>query len=311
MGGRRVQVFHISDLHMRSTDGPQKDRARLEADARWRVLGEKWTANLAELRKDGVPFDLVVFTGDLGDWGHATDYPRAISFLKQTCAALDVPLERLMELDSAWLAGDDRDGGQLWLTEHQLSLLTTTADGDPLPGFRLALMHHRLADLADGADARKRLSDRVDLLLHGHQHEPTAEVFQGPDNQLLVLAAGCLYEGDEEHRYLNTCQVFEQLGDVRARAITLGQIGDVLATRGEHDRALIVWSEALAVFEHLRAPDLIEAARRRIERIQGQVRLARWRVLGEKWRGNLAALRSSIWSCSPVTLALRTSASGT
>ena len=40
-------------------------------------------------------FDLVVFTGDLGDWGHPTDYPRALTFLKQTCAALDVPLTRL------------------------------------------------------------------------------------------------------------------------------------------------------------------------------------------------------------------------
>ncbi|HEX6244698.1 MAG TPA: ATP-binding protein, partial [Polyangiales bacterium] len=126
-------------------------------------------------------------------------------------------LIHVIGLDSAWLAGDDRDGGQLWLTEHQLSLLTTTADGEPLPGFRLALMHHRLADLADVADARKRLADRVDLLLHGHQHEPTVEVFQGPDNQLLVLAAGCLYEGDEEHRYLNTCQVIDLELDEQAR----------------------------------------------------------------------------------------------
>jgi hypothetical protein len=91
VGGRGVRVFHISDLHMRSVDGPQADRARLEAASRWRVLGETWEANLAELRKDGVPFDLVVFTGDRGDWGHATDYPRALAFLKQTCAALDVP----------------------------------------------------------------------------------------------------------------------------------------------------------------------------------------------------------------------------
>lgn len=95
--GRHVRVLHISDLHMRSavSGAPQAERARLEADARWRVLGTKWMANLVELRKDGVPFDLVVFTGDLGDWGHPTDYPRAIAILKQTCTALDVPLERL------------------------------------------------------------------------------------------------------------------------------------------------------------------------------------------------------------------------
>jgi tetratricopeptide (TPR) repeat protein len=311
-------VFHISDLHMRSaaTGGPQKDRARLEADSRWRVLGEKWMDNLAALRKDGVSFDLVAFTGDLGDRGHATDYPRAITFLKETCAALGVPLTRLfvipgnhdinqntqreaweslrsdisadpgaysqwmagvdgklrgdgrrdqilererafwdavtidlgrpelgprrsphqhlgyvqemtlpglsqpihvIGLDTAWLAGDKHDSGKLWLTEHQVSLLTTTADGSPLPGFRLALMHHRLADLADGADARKQLADRVDLLLHGHQHELTVDVLQGPDKQLLVLAAGCLYEGDERHRYLNTCQVIDLELDENAR----------------------------------------------------------------------------------------------
>jgi predicted MPP superfamily phosphohydrolase len=93
--GCGLRLFHISDLHMRSVDGPQAPRARMEAAFRWQVLGERWEANLAELRTDGVPFDLVVFTGDLGDWGHAADYPRAIAFLKQTCATLGVPLERL------------------------------------------------------------------------------------------------------------------------------------------------------------------------------------------------------------------------
>jgi cold shock CspA family protein/HEAT repeat protein len=302
---------------MRSVDGPQAERARLEAASRWRVLGEKWTANLAELRRDGTPVDLVVFTGDLGDWGHPTDYPRSLAFLKQTCAALDVPLERLfvipgnhdidrtvqgaaweslrrdvakepharsrwmagedrgalrgddrrdhilerqrsfwtavatelgrpelapgrsphrrlgyrqavtlpglsqpiymIGLDTAWLAGDVGDSGQLRLTEHQVSLLTTTENGEPLPGFRLALMHHRLADLADGADVRKLLANCVDLLLHGHQHEPAADVLQGPDHQLLVLATGCLYEGDEGHHYPNACQVIDLALDEHAR----------------------------------------------------------------------------------------------
>jgi len=66
--------------------------------------------------------------------------------------------------------------------------------------FRIALMHRRLADLADGDDARRLMADRVDLLLHGYQHEPTSEVLVGLDHQLLVLATGCLYEGDEGHR---------------------------------------------------------------------------------------------------------------
>lgn len=36
-----------------------------------------------------------MFTGDLGDWGHATDYAMGVEFLKRTCAALNVPKERL------------------------------------------------------------------------------------------------------------------------------------------------------------------------------------------------------------------------
>lgn len=306
---------------MRSVDGPQKDRARLEEPSRWRVLGEPWKRNLADLQADGTPVDLVVFTGDLADRGHATDYPRAIAFLKETCATLGVPLERLflipgnhdidrsiqsaawkslrktirteplehsrwmgddprtlrgnrrrdqlrdkiMErqrafwevvtgqlgrpeldprqsphgrlgyrqtvsleglahpihvigLDTAWLAGDAHDGGELRLTEHQVALLTTE-HGAPLSGFRIALMHHGLADLADGAPSRRLLADRVDLLLHGHQHNPGADLIQGPEHQLLILAAGCLYEGDEEHRYANACQVIDLVFDTKSRPL--------------------------------------------------------------------------------------------
>jgi hypothetical protein len=297
VGGRSVRVFHVSDLHMRSVEGPQRERARREAAFRWRVLGQKWRDNLVDLRKDGVPFDLVVFTGDLADWGHPTDYAGGVAFLKETCEALGVPIERLfvvpgnhdidrkiqprawawlrkhvgddppmysewlagdephalrrsnrrrdqvlerqqafwgavatqlgrpellpsqsphrrlgfrqtltlpglqqpvhvIGLDTSWLAGDERDAGALRLTDHQVALLTTTEGGAPLPGLRLALMHHRFADLADATAARQGLADRVDLVLHGHQHEATADLLQGPDHKLLVLAAGCLYEGD-------------------------------------------------------------------------------------------------------------------
>jgi 3',5'-cyclic AMP phosphodiesterase CpdA len=343
-------VFHISDLHMRSVDGPQGERVRLEAASRWRVLGDKWVANLAELRSDGVPFDLVVFTGDLGDRGHQTDYPRACELLKQTCAALHVPLDRLfvipgnhdvdrtiqraaweslrldvakdprayskwmtgedrgtlrgdgrrdqilerqqafwgavvtelgqpalgpwhsphgrlgyrqavtlpglsqpiqvIGLDTAWLAGDEHDGGELRLTEHQVTLLTTTEGGEPLPGFRLALMHHRLADLADAADARRLMADRVDVLLHGHQHEPAADVLQGPDHQLLVLATGCLYEGDEEYRYANTCQVIDLELDEQARPR-----GAQVRFRGWSTRGLF-WGDDALLYESARGGHL-------------------------------------------------------
>jgi len=375
VGGRGVRVLHISDLHMRSVEGPQAERARLEAAFRWRVLGETWTANLAELRNDGVPFDLVVFTGDLGDWGHPTDYPSALAFLRETCAALDVPLDRLfvipgnhdidrkaqvaawrwvrdhigddpraysewmaglgprelrrnarrdkilerqqafwgaiatelgrpeilprhsphqrlgyrhavtlpglsepiqvIGLDTAWLAGDDDDGGTLRLTEHQVSLLTTTERGAPLPGFRLALMHHRLADLADAADARRLLADRVDLLLHGHQHEPTADMLQGPDHQLLVLATGCLYEGDEGHSYPNACQVIDLALDEHARPR-----GAEVRFRGWSARGLFWADDALLYQRVIRPAEPSEIARLRagwpgVDRFRTAARLAR------------------------------------
>jgi len=331
---------------MRSIDGPQAARVRLEAASRWRVLGAKWTTNLADIRRDGTPVDLVVFTGDLGDWGHPTDYPRALTFLKETCAALDVPLDRLfvipgnhdidrtvqraaweslrrdvagdpqaysrwmagedrgalrgdnrrdqilerqqafwaavatelgrpelapkhsphgrlgyrqavalsglsqpihvIGLDTAWFAGGSGDGGQLRLTEHQVSLLTTTETGEPLSGFRLALMHHRLADLADGGDARRDMADRVDLLLHGHQHEPAMDVLQGPDHQLVVLATGCLYEGDEGHHYPNACQVIDLMLDEHARPR-----GAEVRFRGWSERGMF-WGDDALLYENAR-----------------------------------------------------------
>ena len=302
--GRTVRIFHISDLHGRGEDGPQGARVRREDPLRWRVIGDEWDKNLEVLREAG-PIDLVVFTGDLGDWGHETDYEMGLELLRRTCRALEVPLERLfvvpgnhdidrkteeaawrsmrdrfaragldasswmaggrspagfedgwrdavlqrqasfwkamielgrldlapwwhphkrlgyrielkldrldaplwiIGLDTAWLAGDDADTGALLLTEHQVALLANQGR-QKLPGFRLALMHHGFADLGDGKRARRLLADRVDLVLHGHQHEAAVEPWASPDHDLLVLAAGCLYEGDAGHRYPNACQV--------------------------------------------------------------------------------------------------------
>jgi tetratricopeptide (TPR) repeat protein len=111
-------------------------------------------------------------------------------------------------LDSAWLAGDESDAHHLWLTEDQVMLLATERHG-PLSGFRLALVHHPLTDLADGEDCRRLLASPaagtgtlVDLLLRGHLHATEPENWADPERTLRQLAAGCLYEHDGYH---NAC----------------------------------------------------------------------------------------------------------
>ena len=66
--------------------------------------------------------------------------------------------------------------------------------------------------------------------------------------------------------------VFDRLGDVRSRAVTMGKIADILQSRGDLDEALrIRREEQLPVFEHLgdvrsravtmgRIADILEAA---------------------------------------------------
>jgi tetratricopeptide (TPR) repeat protein/predicted MPP superfamily phosphohydrolase len=104
-------------------------------------------------------------------------------------------------LDSAWLAGDDADASKLRLTDGQVGRLC-----DGLDGFRLALIHHPLTDLADGGECRDLLARRVDLLLRGHLHQPRASLWSEPGRELREMAAGCLYEHDT---YPNACQVIE------------------------------------------------------------------------------------------------------
>jgi hypothetical protein len=64
---------------------------------------------------------------------------------RQTLDLPDMPFPlHIIGLDSAWLAGDDHDAGQLRLTEDQVMRLSTDDDGRKLTGFRLALIHHPL-----------------------------------------------------------------------------------------------------------------------------------------------------------------------
>jgi len=115
-------------------------------------------------------------------------------------ARLPFPVH-LIGLDSAWLAGDDHDARKLRLTDEQILRLCTDDDGERLAGLRIALVHHPLADLADGERARRLLQEHsVNLLLSGHLHDPEAREIATPDGHLRDLAAGCLYQHD---RYRN------------------------------------------------------------------------------------------------------------
>jgi hypothetical protein len=59
----------------------------------------------------------------------------------------------------------------------------------------------------------------MDLLLHGHQHEPVSEVRRDPDRSLRVLAAGSLYEGDEGDRWINSFHAIDAELDERGRML--------------------------------------------------------------------------------------------
>lgn len=120
-------------------------------------------------------------------------------------------------LDSAWLAGDDSDAENLRLTDDQVMRLATDQEGNPLSGFRLALVHHPLHSLADHSQCQRLLSAHVDLLLRGHLHEQDVARELRPDQELIQLAAGCLYEGARANAYPNSCQLIELTVDPTGR----------------------------------------------------------------------------------------------
>jgi tetratricopeptide (TPR) repeat protein/calcineurin-like phosphoesterase family protein len=107
--------------------------------------------------------------------------------------------------DSAWLSGSDGEAKKLLLTDEQV-LAVATDQSQRVPGFSLGLMHHPLGELADTQRATDLLANYVDLLLHGHQHEPLVQEQNLLGARLCVLAAGCLVEGDALKDYPNEMQ---------------------------------------------------------------------------------------------------------
>lgn len=166
---------------------------------------------------------------------------------------LDLPFDvHVVGLDSAWLAGDDHDAQKLRLTRPQIHMLGAAEDGRPLTGFRVALLHHPLDDLADASEVRKELAELVDLVLHGHQHTPAASTWADPDRRLRALAAGCLYEGSAGDRWPNTCQRIDITLDASGRPLEArirfrswspnGFWHDDSALYREAPAGLLVWS---------------------------------------------------------------------
>ncbi len=141
----------------------------------------------------------------------------------------------ILGLDTAWLAGDEHDAGKLLLTKNQLMQLGTD-HGHALSGFRLALGHHPLADLADREESGRLLAEYADLYLHGHQHQPITRLSIDPDRHLLELAAGCLFEGTRKDEHPNGFQVIELHLDEHGRPLQVGLRFRTWSTRGHwHD----------------------------------------------------------------------------
>lgn len=126
---------------------------------------------------------------------------------RQTIRVRDLPFDvHVIGLDSAWLAHDDNDSRKLRLTRDQVLRLSAGPDGELLGGFRLALIHHPLTDLADGESCRRLLAEQVDLLLRGHLHESELSFWSDADREMRELVAGSLYGGD---MWPNGCQVVD------------------------------------------------------------------------------------------------------
>lgn len=84
-----IRILHLSDMHASGQRGERR------AFRRTQVLGDAWLRNLGEIAEDGRAFDLVVFTGDIADWGLPDEYAAATPFLDSTLTRLAVPHERL------------------------------------------------------------------------------------------------------------------------------------------------------------------------------------------------------------------------
>jgi len=118
-------------------------------------------------------------------------------------------------LDSAWLADRD-DDSRLLLGTDQINQTVQHQDGEGDCDWRIALLHHPWASLAefDRTEAQRTLHRHRDLILRGHLHEP--DLFRivpaDPRRSCIEAAAGCCYSGKP---YPNAFQWIELARDPR------------------------------------------------------------------------------------------------
>lgn len=181
---------------------------------RW-LRGDKTPVGLDAGHRDEVLKRTAAFWDWMTALGRADLVPRAPRHLGYrstipagTFEGIDLPVH-ICGLDSAWLCGADDDQGRILVTDEQV-LAQTRSGPTPLDGLRIALVHHPLDHLRDHHNIRRLLvENKIDLLLHGHQHEPLAMDVVEPGASLRVIASGCLMEGDRGKGWPNGFHLIE------------------------------------------------------------------------------------------------------
>ena len=244
----------IRELSLKQPDPVSRWMAGIEvpygADARWR--------DAVALRSDAF------WRWVQHDLGRAellpAQNPHGLLGYRATVQLQHLPFPvHIIGLDSAWLAGDDHDAGKLRLTDGQISLLCRE-EGKQLQGYRLAITHHPLGDLADDQVTKNRLFDTVDTLLHGHQHDPITARYWDPDRSLPILAAGCLHEGEHGDRWINGFQVIDASLDANGHPVRYEIQFWAWSSRGHWHRSGAMYESApdgklaIDLTDHRRAP---------------------------------------------------------